>query len=155
MKSNVKIIEVLNDVLAGELTAINQYFLHGRMCRNWGYTKLGDTIYNHSIGEMKHASEITDRILFLEGIPNLQKLGKLNIGETVVEQLESDLALEEDALVRLKRGIATCMEFSDHVTKDFLETILIDEEKHIEWLETQLRLVRSIGLETYLSLQIV
>ena len=154
MKSNIKIIEVLNEVLVGELTAINQYFLHSRMCRNWGYTKLADIIYNHSIGEMKHASEITDRILFLEGVPNLQRLGKLNIGETVIEQLESDLKLEEDAITRLKRGISSCLEFSDHVTKDFLEVILQDEEKHIEWIETQLRLTRSIGLENYLSLQI-
>lgn len=154
MKSDIRIIEALNDVLAGELTAINQYFLHGRMCRNWGYTKLGDTIYSHSIGEMKHASEITDRILFLEGLPNLQKLGKLHIGETVVEQLESDLKLEEDALVRLRKAIAICMEFSDHATKDQLETILADEEQHVDWLETQLHLIKTIGLENYLSHQI-
>lgn len=154
MKTDIRIIEALNEVLAGELIAINQYFLHGRMCRSWGYTKLGDTIYSHSIGEMKHASEITDRILFLEGIPNLQKLGKLQIGETVVEQLESDLKLEEDALVRLRKGISICMELSDHASKELLESILRDEENHIDWLETQLHLVKTIGLENYLSHQV-
>ena len=154
MKSEIKVIEALNEVLAGELMAINQYFLHGRMCKNWGYTKLGETIYSHSIGEMKHASEITDRILFLEGIPNLQRLGKLKIGETVVEQLESDLSLEEDALVRLRRGISICMEYSDHATKDLFEQILADEERHIDWLETQLHLIKTISLENYLSHQI-
>lgn len=154
MKTNIKVIEALNEVLIGELTAINQYFLHSRMCKNWGYTKLGDTIYSHSIGEMKHASEITDRILFLEGVPNLQRLGKLNIGETVVEQLKSDLKLEEDALVRLRRGIALCMEFSDHATKELLDQILQDEERHVDWIETQLHLVKTIGLENYLSHQI-
>lgn len=151
MKSHSMVIEALNEVLAGELTAINQYFLHGRMCKNWGYTKLGDVIYNHSIGEMKHASELTDRILFLEGIPNLQRLGKLNIGETVQEQLESDLKLEEDAIVRLKRGIAACIECSDHATRSMLDVILLDEEKHIDWLETQLHLIKTIGLENYLT----
>jgi bacterioferritin len=153
MKSEFKIIEALNEVLAGELTAINQYFLHGRMCKNWGYTKLGETIYTHSIGEMKHASEITDRILFLEGLPNLQKLGKLNIGETVIEQLESDLKLEEDALVRLRRAIAICTEFSDYATRDLLDKILTDEEQHVDWIETQLHLAKTVGLENYLAHQ--
>lgn len=154
MKGDIRIIEALNDVLCGELTAINQYFLHGRMCRNWGYTKLGDTIYSHSIGEMKHASEVTDRILFLEGVPNLQKLGKLQIGETVVEQLESDLGLEQDAISRLRKAVTLCTELSDFASKDLLETILKDEEQHVDWLETQLHLVKSIGLENYLSHQL-
>ena len=154
MKSEAKIIEALNEVLCGELTAINQYFLHARMCRNWGFTKLADTIYNHSIGEMKHASEITDHILFLEGLPNLQRLGKLNIGENVKEQLESDLKLEEDALTRLRQGITLCQEYSDYATRKRLEDILQDEENHVAWIETQLRLIHSLGFENYLSLQV-
>ncbi len=155
MKSEAKVIEALNEVLVGELTAINQYFLHGKMCKNWGYTKLGEIIYSHSIGEMKHAAEITDRILFLEGVPNMQRLGKLNIGENVVEQLESDLKLEENALVCLRRGISICMEYSDHATKDLFEKILVDEEQHVDWLETQLHLIKSIGLDNYLTRQIL
>jgi bacterioferritin len=153
MKSSSQVIEILNEVLVGELTAINQYFLHGRMCRNWGYTKLGDTIYSHSIGEMKHASEITDRILFLEGVPNLQKLGKLHIGETVEEQLQSDLKLEENALECLRKGISVCMTHADHATKDLLERILQDEESHVDWIETQLHLLKTIGLSNYLTHQ--
>lgn len=154
MRANPMVIEALNNVLAGELTAINQYFLHGRMCRNWGYMKLGDTVYSHSIGEMKHASEITDRILFLEGVPNLQKLGKINIGETVEEQLKADLNLEEEALVILKKGIAICTEVSDFTSKALLERILVDEEGHVDWLETQLSLFKNLGAENYLALQI-
>lgn len=154
MKGDIRIIEALNDVLTGELTGINQYFLHGRMCSNWGYTKLGQTIYSHSIGEMKHASEITDRILFLEGIPNLQKLGKLNIGETVLEQLESDLKLEENAITCLKKGINICTELSDFATRELLDKILQDEEQHIDWIETQIHLAKTLGIENYLTHQL-
>ena len=154
MKSDARVIEALNNVLLGELTAVNQYFLHARMCKSWGYDKLADVVYKHSIGEMKHASELTDRILFLEGIPNLQKLGKLNIGETVAEQMKSDLALEVDAIAGLKKSIAACEAAGDRVSQQMLEAILVDEEGHIDWVEIQIKLINSIGLENYLSKQI-
>ncbi len=153
MKGHVEVIKVLNEVLCGELTAINQYFLHARMCKDWGYQKLGDIIYKESIDEMKHASEVTDRILYLEGLPNLQKLGKLNIGTTVKEQFESDLELEKSAIKRLQAGIAVCVQHHDHGTRTLLETILNDEENHADYLEAQLNLVASVGVENYLAQQ--
>lgn len=154
MKGDPKIIACLNDILTGELTAINQYFLHAKMCKNWGFLKIGEKVYKESIDEMKHAAMLTDRILFLEGLPNLQKLGKLRIGENVKEQLESDLALEMEAIPRLRKAIELCWECSDHGTRDLLERILVSEEEHTDWLETQLSVVKDIGIQNYLTQQI-
>lgn len=154
MKGDPKVIAVLNEILTGELTAINQYFLHAKMCKNWGFQKIGDKVYKESIDEMKHAALLTDRILFLEGLPNLQKLGKLRIGENVKEQLESDLALELEAIPRLRQAIELCYTANDHGTRDMLEKILVSEEEHTDWLETQLSVINDIGLQNYLTQQI-
>jgi bacterioferritin len=154
MKGDKEVIEALNSVLTAELTAINQYFLHSRMCEDWGYAKVAAKVYEESIDEMKHAKELVDRILFLEGHPNLQKLGKLNIGENVVEQLKSDLALEYDAIDRLKKAVAICVEKVDFSSRELFERILIDEEKHVDWLEAQLNIIKDIGVENYLADQI-
>lgn len=154
MKGHPDIIKSLNQILCGELTAINQYFLHARMMNNWGYTKIGKVVYKESIDEMKHAQAIIDRILFLEGIPNLQKLDALNIGETVPEQLEADKATELVAIPRLKEAISFCEQHKDHGTRDLLQKILVDEEKHLDWIETQLHLIGEIGKENYLAQQI-
>ncbi len=151
MKGDPKVIDSLNEILTGELTAINQYFLHARMCKNWGYERIAHIVHKESIDEMKHASNLTDRILFLEGLPNLQKLGKLNIGETVPEQFASDLRLEHTALDNLKKAIKVCFEAADHTSRELLEHILEDEEKHIDWLETQLGLIDQVGKENYLA----
>jgi len=154
MKGDPKVIEILNEVLTGELTAINQYFLHARMCKSWGYDKLADKVHKESIDEMKHASALTDRILFLEGLPNLQRLGKLKIGETVPEQLESDLALENEAIPRLRKGIKICLEAADHGSRELLEHILVSEEEHTDWLEAQIGLIKEMGKDHYLAQQI-
>lgn len=154
MKGDPKVITCLNDILTGELTAINQYFLHAKMCKNWGFHKIASKVYKESIDEMKHAEYLTDRILFLEGLPNLQKLGKLRIGENVKEQLESDLALEMEAIPRLRKAIELCWEASDHGTRELLEKILVSEEEHTDWLETQLSVIKDIGLQNYLTQQI-
>ena len=151
MKGDAKVIEALNEILSGELTAINQYFLHARMCKNWGFDRLADKVWKESIDEIKHAQILTDRILFLEGLPNFQRLFKLNIGETVVEQLKSDLALELEAIPRLKVAIKLCETVHDHGTRDLLEKILVSEEEHTDWLETQLSLVNDLGKEHYLA----
>jgi bacterioferritin len=154
MKGDAKVIASLNDILTAELTAINQYFLHAKMCKNWGFKKIAHKIYKESIDEMKHADVLVDRILFLEGIPNLQKLDKLNIGEDVKEQLESDLALENKAIPRLRKAIELCWDASDHGTRDILEKILVSEEEHTDWLETQLSVIKDIGLQNYLTQQL-
>lgn len=154
MKGDPKVIDALNLILTGELTAINQYFLHARMMKNWGFERIGNIVHKESIDEMKHAQELTDRILFLEGIPNLQKLGKLNIGETVPEQFEADLKLEHEALANLKSAIKVCFEATDHTSRELLEHILEDEERHVDWLETQLGLVKELGKDHYLAQQI-
>ena len=154
MKGDVNVIKALNEVLTGELTAINQYFLHARMCKNWGYLRIADFTYKESIEEMKHAQNLLDRILFLEGIPNLQKLDKINIGENVKEQFDSDLALEFIAINRLKTAIDICYAAKDHTSRELLEHILADEENHVDWLEAQLGIVKDIGLENYLSQQL-
>jgi bacterioferritin len=151
MEGDVDIIELLNEVLTGELTAINQYFLHAKMCDNWGYKRLGEKVRDESIEEMKHAEALVERILYLEGLPNLQRLGTLRIGETVLEQLQSDLAVEQDALERLRDGIALCLTKGDHGSRELLESILTDEEEHVDWLETQLETIRQIGIEHYLA----
>ena len=198
MKGEPKIIELLNEVLTGELTAINQYFLHARMCKHWGYKVIAEKMYKESIEEMKHASVLMDRVLFLEGLPNLQRLGKLRIGETVPEsytrhqrdpakaraayidnaifhlgsvgskgkgagkgrksslaaasgQLEADLALEMEAIPKLRSGIKLCSDLHDHGTRDILEQILESEEEHVDWIETQLSLIKELGRENYLA----
>ena len=154
MKGHKEVIDLLNKVLEGELTAINQYFLHARMCKDWGYEKLADKVYHESIDEMKHAQQLIDRILFLEGLPNVQKLGELNIGQNVLEQLNSDLALENRAIPLLKNGIKLCGDHSDHGTRELLEHILVSEEEHVDWLESQLNLVKEVGEQNYLTQQI-
>ena len=151
MKGDPKVIEILNKVLYNELTAINQYFLHYRMYRNWGFKGLAKHEYEESIDEMKHADKLIDRILFLEGLPNLQHLGKLLIAEKPVEALACDLRLEQAALPDLKAGIAWCESVGDYVSRELLEDILESEEEHIDWLETQLGLVGQRGEATYLQ----
>ncbi len=153
MQGKQPIIDALNRVLYNELIAINQYFLHSRMLNNWGITKLGTQEYNESIDEMRHADEIVERILFLEGMPNLQDLGKLLIGEDVREILECDLKLEQAALPALREGIALAERESDYVSRELLDGILKSEEQHIDWLETQLDLIKRMGLENYVQLQ--
>lgn len=151
--SSKAIIGLLNDVLCSELTAINQYFLHAELCSHWGYKRLYSLVRKQSIGEMKHAEELMERILFLDGIPNLQKLGKINVGETVKEQFQLDKALEEEAIVRLNAGIEACREHQDNGTRLLLESILQSEEEHLDWIDTQLNLLNSIGEENYLAQQ--
>jgi bacterioferritin len=154
MKGNDQILQLLNDLLTNELTAINQYFVHAKMCENWGYERLAHKIRDESIDEMKHADQIISRILFLEGVPNLQKLNKLRVGETVKEQLESDLQLEYAAIAYLNQGIATARTIGDNATEDLFTRILVSEEEHTDWLETQLELIRQVGEQNYLTQQI-
>lgn len=148
------LIELLNDVLSAELTAINQYFIHAKMCGNWGFLRLQKVVRAESIDEMKHAEQLIERILFLEGVPNLQRLYKLNVGENVEEQLRSDLALEYVAIERLNKGIEQARLAGDHATREMLEGILVSEEQHTDWIETQLELIRQIGLPNYLAQQL-
>jgi bacterioferritin len=149
MKGDKKIIAYLNKALKNELTAINQYFLHARMFRNFGLKKLDEYEYKESVDEMKHADRLIERILFLEGLPNLQELGKLRIGENTAEMLQADLALEMEAVPMLKEAIATCEDAADYVSRELFEDILASEEDHIDWLETQLNLIERVGLENY------
>jgi len=153
MKGDAKVIEHLNKVLKNELTAINQYFMHGKMCEDWGLKKLAAASRNESIDEMRHAERLMDRILFLGGLPNLQELGKLNVGETVQEQLNNDMALEHDAIPDLRAGINYCRDNDDDVSKDLLQRILDDEEAHVDFLETQLALIDQVGIQNYLQSQ--
>jgi bacterioferritin len=154
MKGNAKLIEALNEVLTGELTAINQYFVHAKMCENWGYQRLEEANRKESLGEMKHADEVIERILFLEGIPNMQRLGKVKVGETVPEQLKLDLGLEVEAVARLNKAIELAVEVHDNTTRELLEDILTSEEEHVNWLEAQLELIKQVGEENYLAQQI-
>jgi bacterioferritin len=153
MKGDATVIEHLNRVLKNELTAINQYFLHSRIYKDWGITKLGDHEYEESVDEMKHADVLIERTLFLEGLPNLQNLGKLRIGENVAEMLQCDLDLELDSLADLKAAIAYCENHKDYVSRELFDSILQSEEEHIDWLETQLELINKIGIENYIQSQ--
>lgn len=147
------IINVLNEILTGELTAVNQYFLHAKMCGDWGLDALHHHVREESIDEMRHAEWLIERILFLNGVPNVQRLGKVTIGETVEEQFRLDLQMEYQAVPRLKKAIEMLSEKDDHGTRVLLEKILVSEEEHIDWLETQLGLIERVGLQNYLAQQ--
>ncbi|QYC38757.1 Bacterioferritin [Nonomuraea coxensis DSM 45129] len=151
MQGDKQIIELLNEQLTAELTAINQYFLHSKMQENWGYTKLADHTRDESFEEMRHAERLTDRILFLEGLPNYQRLGTLHIGQTVEEQLHADLEVELGVVERLRPAIALMREKGDITSANIFEDILRDEEEHIDYLETELGLINSLGIQLYLA----
>ena len=153
MKGDRKVIEFLNTVLKNELTAINQYFLHSRMLDNWGVTKLAKYEYKESLDEMRHADRLIERILFLEGLPNLQDIGKLAIGESVKEILECDLKLETLAIPDLRAGIACCEQAGDYVSRALLREILDSEEEHVDRIETQFEMIARMGIENYTQLQ--
>ena len=153
MQGDNKVIEHLNRILGNELIGINQYFLHARMFKNWGFGKLNEKVFKESIDEMKHADWLIERILFLEGLPNLQDLGRLRVGENPLEMLQTDLQLEQQALPPLREAIAYCEKVADFVSRDLLQTILGSEEGHVDWLETQLGLIESLGLQNYLQAQ--
>ena len=149
MKGDPQVIEHLNRALRNELTAINQYFLHSRMYKDWGLKALADYEYHESVDEMKHADSLIERVLFLEGLPNLQDIGKLRIGEHTREMLQSDLDLEMDAIPDLREAIAYCESVKDYVSRDLFDSILESEEEHVDWIETQLDLIERVGIENY------
>ena len=154
MKGDPAIIDLLNEVLTNELTAVNQYFLHGRMVENWGYQRLYEKFRHQSIDEMKDADEIIERVLYFEGLPNLQRLGKINVGENVPEMFQLDLDVEKNAITVLNRGIEQCRRAGDNGSADLLEDILEGEEEHANWLETQLTAIDQIGVQPYLAEQL-
>lgn len=151
MQGNAKVIDYLNQVLKNELTAINQYFLHARMFKNWGFAQLDQIEFGESLDEMKHADSLIERILFLEGLPNVSDMGALRIGEDAKEIFSADLALELQAIPALRDGIAHCESANDYVSRELLKSILASEEEHVDWLETQLELIEKIGLKNYLQ----
>ena len=151
MKGNDEVLTLLNNLLTNELTAINQYFIHAKMCENWGFERLAHKVREESIDEMRHADQVITRILFLEGVPNLQRLHKLHVGETVKEQLEGDLQLEYTAIAFLNQGIETARKNADNASEDLFTKILVSEEEHADWLETQLELIRQVGEQNYLA----
>ena len=154
MKGSPDVIKVLNEVLRKELTGINQYFVHAKMCKNWGYGVLAEHAWNESIDEMKHADQLIERILFLEGVPNVTAYDKISVGTTVKQQLENDLGLEQAALTVLKPGIKTCLATEDHASREMLEHLVVDEERHIDWIESQQYQINEVGYENYLAQQI-
>ena len=154
MHGDPAVIELLNDVLTSELTAINQYFVDSKMCDNWGFPRMAKHFYDESIDEMKDADDLIERILFLDGMPNLQRLGTVRVGETVLEKLELALALEREAIARLNAGIATCSNAGDNGSRELLEHILEGEEEHADWLEGQLSALSTVGVENYLAQQL-
>jgi bacterioferritin len=154
MKGDKQVIALLNDVLTAELTAVNQYFLHARLCHHWGYERLYERVRKESIGEMKHADELIERILYLEGMPNVQRYGKVDVGQTVLEQFQLDLQVEYEAVKRLNQGIEACRTAGDNGTRTLLERILHEEEAHVDWLETQQETIKQVGAESYLSEQL-
>jgi bacterioferritin len=154
VQANPEILELLNEVLTAELTAVNQYFVHAKMCGDWGYGRLEDHVRAESIDEMRHAERLVERILYLDGVPNLQRLLPLRVGETVAEQFRNDLELEYAAVERLNRGIAAAVAAGDNGTRVLLEEILTSEEEHIDWLETQLEAMRQVGEAAYLAEQL-
>lgn len=154
MRGHEAIIGLLNDVLTAELTAINQYFIHAKMCENWGYDRLAKRLREESFGEMKHADHLIERILYLEGVPNMQRLGKVSVGETVPEQLRLDLELERAALTVLNAGIETCRSSGDNGTRHLLEDILRSEEDHVNWIEAQFSQIQQMGEAHYLAQQV-
>ncbi len=154
MKAKEGVIELLNKLLTANLTAINQYFVHAKMCENWGYDRLYHKVRERSLAEMKDADEIIEHILYLEGVPNMQRLGTVNVGETVPEQFKADLKAEQDMLKMLSDGIAHCTKVGDYTTRHMLEDMAKDVDAHIDWIETQQELIKQVGLENYLSEQI-
>ena len=154
MQGDPEVIEFLNEALTAELTAINQYFIHAKMCENWGYERLAKKNYDESIDEMKDAEKVIERILYLEGVPNLQRLGSVLVGETVPEQHRLDLDLERAAIERYNRGVELARSKSDNGSAELLEDLLVDEEAHADWLEGQINLIEQVGLENYLAQQI-
>jgi len=154
MQGDPKIIDALNDLLTSELTAINQYFLNSKMCANWGYSKLAEHFHTESIDEMKHADRVIERILLLDGLPNLQRLNQVPVGETVPEQIDLALESELEAVRNLNRGAALSLELADNSSRDLFASILSDEEEHVDWLEAQRTLIKDMGVENYLAQQV-
>jgi len=154
MQSDPHVVDALNEILTAELTAVNQYFIHAKMCDNWGYERLAAHGRDESIDEMKHAEALIERILYFDGTPNMQRLFPVRVGETVQEQLELDLATETEAIPRFNQAIALCVEVGDNGTRELLADMLVSEEDHADWLETQLETIRQIGIELYLAQQL-
>jgi bacterioferritin len=154
MQGDPAVLELLNDVLTSELTSVNQYFAHAKLCEHWGYDRLADKIRSESIEEMKHVEELADRILYLEGMPNFQRLYSVRVGETVPEQFQLNLETERESIKRLNAGIATCVRLADNGSRELLAGMLVDEEEHADWLETQLEAIRQVGVENYLTEQL-
>jgi bacterioferritin len=154
MKGNQEVIDVLAEVLSAELTAINQYFIHAKMNRNWGYTKLANYMQKESIDEMKHAAELIDRILYLDGVPDMQRYMKIMVGKTVEEMFHNDLDVEYNAVERLNRGIEIATKHKDNASRELMERILVAEEEHVDWIEAQQTIIKDIGLPNYLAQQL-